>query len=88
MSGVEKNQGEDLFHVGVVDLLAAGDFGEAGDFSLDDLFVPEAGAGDGFGDGLATGVGADLAVADDQAQGAALGDMTEGTVDRGTSRQA
>ena len=65
----------------------AGELRDTSGFAGGKLLVPEPGPGNGFEDGLAACLCRNVRIADDQAQGAALGNVAEGAFDRGYKLQ-
>jgi hypothetical protein len=61
----------------------AGELPDADGFAGGKLLVPKSDAGDGFENGLAACVCRNVPIADDQAQCAALGNVSERAFDRG-----
>src|ERR1035437_3884437 len=66
----------------------AGELRDTGGFAGGELFVPEPSPGNGFEDGLTARLCRNVRIADDQAQGAALGNVAGGAFNRGYKLQA
>src|ERR1035437_3785946 len=65
----------------------AGELRDTAGFAGGKLLVPEPGPGNGFEDSLTACLCRNVRIADDQAQGTALGNMVEGAFDRGYKLQ-
>ena len=64
-----------------------GELRDTAGFACGKLLIPKSGTGNGFEDGLTACLCRNVRIADDQAQGAALGNVAEGAFDRGYKLQ-